>query len=267
MSLALPSPDLRVCVVVPARNEAELVGSCLRALATQVCVPHEEYEVILVLDACTDETEARAREVAAHYPALRFHPLNGPGMGSGPARRVGMDAACARLLSIGRPGGLIASTDADTVVAEDWLAAQLDAASAGARAIGGRIDLADDGTLPQSISDLHAERGRHRHERLLDEPGTSGKTEHWQFSGASLALTAEVYRMVGGIEPLTSLEDENLERVLRRHGIPIERLLSVRATTSPRLSGRATRGLSYDLSRMALGLEKSAPHGVDRAEL
>ena len=66
--------------------------------------------------------------------------------------------------------------------------------------------------------------------------------------------------MVGGLEPLTALEDEGLERVLRERGIPMERLLSVHVTTSPRLEGRARRGLAYDLSRIALGFRE---HGVD----
>lgn len=264
MNLPPPSPDLRACVVVPARNEEDLIGSCLRALSAQVGIPHEQYEVLLVLDGCEDETEARAREVAARHPLVRLHPLEGPGKGSGPARRVGMDAACARLLEVGRTEGLIASTDADTVAAADWLAAQLDAVSAGARAIGGRIELADDGSLPESIARRHAELGRLRHERLLSEPNPSGRAEHWQFSGASLALTAEVYQRVGGLEPLVALEDEHLERLLRRHDIPIERLLSVRVTTSPRLVGRARRGLAYDLSRMASGRQQPALGGEQR---
>jgi hypothetical protein len=59
---------------------------------------------------------------------------------------------------------------------------------------------------------------------------------------------------IGGLEPLTSLEDESLEQVLLEYRISIERLLSVRATTSTRLVGRASRGLSYDLARIALNL-------------
>jgi glucosyl-3-phosphoglycerate synthase len=251
MTLPPPNPSLRACVVVPARDEEALIGACLRALAIQTGATSDEYEVLLILDRCTDGTEARAREISGAHPSLRLHFLDGPGEGSGPARRVGMDAACARLLQVGRPEGLIACTDADTVVAPDWLAAQLRAVSEGARAIGGRIALADDGTLPDSVAYSHAEHGRLRHERLLSDPGRLGKAEHWQFSGASLALTAEVYREVGGLEPLTALEDEGLERVLCQHGIPIQRLLSVRVTTSPRLEGRVRRGLSYDLSRIA----------------
>ena len=240
-------------MVVPARDEEAFVGPCLEALAAQAGIGSSEYEVLLILDRCTDRTEARAREAATDHPRLRLHLLRGPGEGSGPARRVGMDAACARLLRVGRPQGLIACTDADTVVASDWLAAQLGALSRGARAIGGRIELADDGSLHAHVLRRHAEQGRLRHERLLSDPDTRGATQHWQFSGASLGLSAELYRQIGGLEPLAALEDEGLERILRGQHVPIERLLSVRVTTSPRLEGRAQRGLSYDLSRMSFG--------------
>jgi GT2 family glycosyltransferase len=243
-----PDPKLKVSVVVPARDEEALIEACLDALANQQSVAFEEYEVLLVLDRCADDTEVRARNVARKYPNFRLHFLEGPGLGSGHARSLGMEAACARLLGLGRPGGLICSTDADTVVAPDWLAAQLDGASRGAVAIGGRIELADDGTLPESIMRWHKERGRLRQEELTSAPGNA---EHWQFSGASLALTAAVYREVGGLEPRASLEDEHLEAVLRRRGIPIERLLSVRVTTSARLAGRAEQGLAHDLARAA----------------
>ena len=247
-SLPPPHPTLNVSVVVPARNEEALIGSCLEALAEQEDVSPEEYEVLLILDRCTDETEGRAREIADVHPRFSLHFLDGPGKGSGHARRVGMELASARLLSLERTKGLIASTDADTVVAPDWLVAQLRAVSRGALAIGGRIELAEDPSLPESIFRWHIERGRRRHESLLSEPKQLGKTQHWQFSGASLALTAEVYREIGGLEPRVALEDEHLEYVLRRHGVPIERLTSVRVRTSARLQGRARQGLASDLA-------------------
>jgi GT2 family glycosyltransferase len=255
MTLSAPNPALRICAVVPARNEEELIGSCLRALAEQVGVSYEEYEILLVLDDCTDDTERRAKSVAASYPALHLHFLDGPGKGSGHARRVGMEGACDRLHAVDRPHALISSTDADTIVAPDWISAQLAAADRGARAIGGRIELADDGTVPKELLEWHLKRGDSRHRKLLSNPEHFGKTEHWQFSGASMAVTAALYRTVGGLAPRDILEDEQLERVLRRHGVSIERLLSVRVATSARLVGRANQGLARDLSAVARILE------------
>jgi len=259
MNLSPPHPDLRACVVVPARNEQDLIASSLLALAAQTGIEPYEYEVLLVLDACTDSTAERAREVADAHPLLRLHFLDGPGLGSGYARRAGMDAACERLTGLGRTEGLIASTDADTIVAHDWLSVQLDAAERGARAIGGRIELGPE-SLPQAVVRWHAERGRSRHQKLLADPDRLGVAEHWQFSGASLALTAETYAKVGGLEPRSTLEDEGLEKILRKERIPIERLLSVRATTSSRLEGRASQGLAYDLATAAARIDdESSP--------
>lgn len=252
MTLPPPNPALRLCVVVPARNEEELIGSCLRSLAEQGGVSYGEYEVLLVLDDCTDDTESRTKDVAASYPALRLHFLHSTGKGSGHARRMGMDGACARLHAVSRPHALIASTDADTIVAPDWISAQFVAAERGARAIGGRIELADDGTVPKELLEWHLAQGNWRHKRLLSEAEPSGRTtEHWQFSGASMALTAAVYGMVGGLESNEVLEDEQLERVLRRHRVPTERLLSVRVATSARLVSRAKQGFTRDLSAAA----------------
>jgi glucosyl-3-phosphoglycerate synthase len=249
--LPTPHPGIRISVVVPARNEEALIGSCLTALAEQKGISAEEYEVLLVLDRCTDATEARALEVAAQHPGLRLHLLEGPGRGAGHARRVGMEEAYARLLSLGRPDGVIASTDADTMVAPDWLFAQLAAASRGARAIGGHIELRDDGDLAEDVVGWRAEQGRLRQRELLaglDSADGPLRAEHWQFSGASLALTASAYSEIGGLEPCAALEDEYLERALSRCGIPIERPLSVRVATSARLVGRANRGLARDLA-------------------
>ena len=89
MTLPPPEPALRVCVVVPAREEEDLIGRCLETLATQDGVAPDEYEILLILDRCTDETETRAREIGAAHPPLRLRMLAGPGEGSGPARRGG----------------------------------------------------------------------------------------------------------------------------------------------------------------------------------
>ena len=252
VALPPPHPALKVCVVVPARNEEALIGSCLRSLAEQEDISFAEFEVLLVLDRCTDATGERALEVAAEYPDLCLYTLEGPGRGAGHARRLGMEEARGRLMSLDRPDGLIASTDADTVVASNWLSVQLEAAARGAKAIGGHIELRDEANLPRGVSSWRDEQGRLRQDALLSPPGPNGefraRTEHWRFSGASLALTAVTYQEIGGLEPRAALEDEHLERTLESRGVPIERPLAVKVATSARLVGRAKRGLARDLA-------------------
>ncbi len=246
--LPAPAPELQACVVVPAHDEEALVGACVRALAAQERVAPEACELLLVLDRCSDATEARAREAAGR---LTLHVLHASAPGVGAARRLGMDLACERLHAAGRPDGLIACTDADSEVARNWLATQLDAVAAGARAIGGRAAMAnaDLETLGPQIRSRREQDAAARLARAREQAARGTRTEHHQFSGASMALTAEAYRLAGPLEPRTGLEDEGLERLLRRHGIPIDRLLAVRVTTSARVTGRAPRGLAVDLRR------------------
>ena len=75
-------------MVVPARDEEERVGACIAALAAQEGVAAAEYEVLLVLDACRDDTAGRARDAARRAPGLRLHVLRGGGAPA-PARRGG----------------------------------------------------------------------------------------------------------------------------------------------------------------------------------
>ncbi len=262
-TLAPPAGGLQASVVVPARDEAELIGACLDALAGQIGVAPAAYEVVLVLDGCADDTEQRAAEAGARHPQLRLGTITTRGAGAGAARKAGMDVAAARLMAVGRPDGLVCSTDADSRVAPDWLAAQLRAAAAGARAIGGRVELDDGGrrALPPGVVELRERQAGARHAAVLAGPD-GAHSEHWQFSGGSLALTAATYERVGGLEPRAALEDEALERALLRHGVPIARPRAVRVTTSARLDGRAPRGLARDLS-LSAWLSRRSYRGED----
>ncbi|MGH2903053.1 MAG: glycosyltransferase family 2 protein, partial [Solirubrobacteraceae bacterium] len=252
-TLPAPAPSLDAVVVVPARDEAERIGACLRALGEQNDVIQDSYEVVLVLDGCRDATRERALDVAVSHPRLRLNVLElALSCGVGRARRIGMDLACERLLAVGRPWGLIASTDADSIAAEDWLAAQRALANRGASAIGGLIELDPveaRGLSREALRRRGAEAIRRlRHVRETGVPCSDQIAEHHQFSGASLALTAAVYRQCGGLPVAAALEDEALERELRNRGIPIHRSRAVRVSTSARTEGRAPRGLAHDLT-------------------
>ena len=62
---------MRACVVVPARDEEELIGACIAALAAQTGVARADYEVLLVLDRCTDATEAARPRRRGRHDAAR----------------------------------------------------------------------------------------------------------------------------------------------------------------------------------------------------
>jgi glucosyl-3-phosphoglycerate synthase len=226
---------MKAIVVIPARDEEELIGPCLRALASQTGVERSDYAVILVLDGCRDATGERAR---SHAAGLELTVVERPPLGVGAARRLGMELACQRLLAADAPGGLVATTDADSEVSPGWLAALLEAAQRGARAIGGDVIVAD---LEPGVARRRRARLRARRHAI---PGAA----HPHFSGANMAVTADTYRRVGGLEPRAALEDEAFARALACARVPLVRIPEARVRTSARPAGRAFRGLARDLA-------------------
>jgi glucosyl-3-phosphoglycerate synthase len=271
-TLPAPHDSVRAVVVVPAHNEEQRIGRCLEALASQGEVSPDEFEVIVVLDACEDATAAEVDAVRSCFarntgqsdqaadvvPAI--HTVLGPGQGAGPARATGMDIGCARLEALGRPGGLLASTDADSVVAPDWIARQLEAVASGVEAIGGEVvlDPAEAAGLPPAIL---ADREAQLTARTRDA-AARGPAEHAHFSGASLGVTPAAYRRAGGMAWIAALEDQELEDRLFGAGVTIHRLRPVSVVTAARTEGRAERGLARDLE-LARWLTERRYSGAD----
>ena len=251
--------NIDAIVVVPARDEERRIGTCLEALAQQRLPQGERFAVIVVLDDCRDATGAVAKRLATTY-GLDLTLLEGPGEGAGAARRVGMDAAAARLTAVA-PRALIVSTDADTRPAPDWLARQLAHVRAGAQAIGGLIEL-DAQELSRLPAGLPARREAQAALRLARLRAREPHAEHPHFAGASLAIRADVYASVGGLDPLPALEDEAFAARLHAHGVDILRPLDVRVRTSARASGRSPRGLAVDLD-VASWLERRRYDAAD----
>jgi glucosyl-3-phosphoglycerate synthase len=232
-------------VVIPARDEEEHIGACLEALAAQT-VPLDSFETIVVLDHCVDRTEVVARERAATL-GLTLTVLESLGSGAGSARRAGLDAAAQKLLDLGRSDGLIACTDADTRPAPDWLARQLAHVEAGAHVIAGLIEL-DPHDAEQLPPGVLRRRERDAADRLARVHRESPGAEHHHFAGASLGMTAAVYRQVGGIEPVPAREDAVFAKRLAKRGVDVLRASDVRVLTSARSVGRTARGLSVDVA-------------------
>ncbi len=264
-----PRPALRACVIIPARNEAAALPAALAALAAQTDLagrplPPDSFEVIVLANNCTDGTAAVVRHFAGQHPAWALHVaslrLAAPDAHVGQARRLLMDEACQRLLGLGRFSGLIASTDADTRVAPDWLAATQAEIAAGADAVGGRILVEPEtpagpaaGCLVRRLQlrDAAYHLLCARLEAWLDPQAADPWPRHHQHFGASLALTARAYRRVGGLPVVRYLEDEALCQQLHRHDLRLRHSPHVVVHTSSRRCGRVEVGLSWQLREWA----------------
>ena len=163
-----PSSACELCVAIPVHNEEADVAFTLQALAAQVDLQGEplnpaRYEVLVLANNCTDRTGEIVQGFAACHPRLRLHlieiRLAAPHAHVGAARRLVMDEACRRLEALGKAKGVIATTDGDTRVRPNWVAANLAEIADGADAVGGRI-LAG----PEQIAALDA--GARRYYRL-----------------------------------------------------------------------------------------------------
>ncbi len=92
-------------IIVPAYNEASLLPQLLEALMTQ-CT-NQPYEIIVVANNCTDQTAQISR--ACGVQTIEYtNPLYGVAY----ARQVGLEHA---------QGAIIATTDADAMMAPTWL--------------------------------------------------------------------------------------------------------------------------------------------------
>lgn len=260
-ALPPPRPGLRAIVVVPARDESAHLGAALAALldqrdAASSRIDGSAYEVLVFANNCSDGSAELARGAATNGAGVTVHVVEAslPPSDShiGYVRRQLMDAACERLASIGEADSSIASTDADSVVARDWLHATLAEVASGADAVGGRIR--HDASVVPGLQALRRQRIdlahallRSRIEDLIDPDPADPWPRHHQHFGASLAVRARCYREVGGVPQVEHLEDIALVDAMRSAGMRIRHSPRVRVTTSSRHDGRAEVGLSWQL--------------------
>jgi glycosyltransferase involved in cell wall biosynthesis len=258
-----PNPNCEVTVVIPVRDEQDTLAGTLESLAAQFdpsgdSIDHRRYEILLLINNTSDRSPLIARQIAERYPSLALHmaeiDLPEPIAHVGQARRILMDAACERLQSLGRLRGVIATTDADTIVAPTWIATTLDAVKHGADAVGGRILISPDelNAMDRSARLYHLRDVGYRFlisrvEAVIDPPPGDPWPRHFQHFGASIAVTAESYCSIGGLPVRPALEDVALYRRLVRNDATIRHSPDVRVYTSARQKGRTGFGFAMQL--------------------
>lgn len=257
-------------MALPARDEAGSITAAVAALATQRALDGsplatERYEVLVLANNCTDRTidvvQHAAADLRRHVPGFCLHVVASwlaPGEAhSGGARRRAMDLAWQRLHSLGPMSDgtprIVATTDADTTVAPDWIAATLAEIANGADAVGGRVTAASLTDVPAAARALYLYDAGYHHlvarlHALVDPDPHDPWPRHHQHFGASLAATVSAYARAGGMPATESLEDVHFHDALVRAGLRVRHSGRVRARTSVRALGRARVGLATQIA-------------------
>lgn len=279
-------PACQAIVIVPAKDEEETLERMLEALRLQRDgndrpLDPRSYEVILLLNNCSDRSAEIAERYHRRFADFPLHvvcrtiPAHLAYVGT--ARRMLMDAAYQRLRGQEVLGACaILSTDGDTVVAPDWIAANLAAIEAGADAVGGVIHLFPD-DLDMLLREREAVYEAYQRDRklqrliaqlesILDPVAADPWPRHMEHFGASIACTPAIYKACGGLPAVRHLEDVAFVDALRRVGAKIRHCPKTHVFTSARLDGRAEVGLSDQLRRWCEHAETGTEPMVDSAQ-
>ncbi|KQS64842.1 hypothetical protein ASG41_15385 [Modestobacter sp. Leaf380] len=231
-------------VVVPARDEAELLPGCLAALARAAAHPDlagVPVLVVVVADLCTDDTADLARAGGARV-------VETGGGNVGDARHAGVLAVLAEATHTGVPADRVwvATTDADSRVPADWLAVQALGAASGVDAVVGTVAVEDWTGHPPHVPAAFA--------AAYDAWRAGGlDAVHPHVHGASLGVRGSAYTAVGGFPPLVVSEDEALVGALLLAGRTVLRTPAAPVVTSARRVPRAGGGFGADLDGLATG--------------
>ncbi|MGC8751050.1 glycosyltransferase family 2 protein [Hydrotalea sp.] len=109
-------PTTQFSIIIPARNEAANIGSCLQSI-TQQNYPQHLFEVIVIDDFSTDETSSIVEQWQQQYSNIRLMPL---------ANEVPTEHNSYKKWAIEKAiekanGTWIVTTDADCIANANWL--------------------------------------------------------------------------------------------------------------------------------------------------
>ncbi len=182
------APKTSVTVLVPARNEAANISTCLHAILA--CnYPQHLLEILVLDDFSTDDTARIVSEIAvanaSQVRLLRLEEQPQP-VFSGKKKALELGVSCAR-------GELIATTDADCIVPTDWLLL-----------LTSLFEAKRPGAIVAPVL-LYRERTGFQRFQALDFAGMMGITGagigmgwHLMGNGANLCYAKSTFEAVGG---------------------------------------------------------------------
>lgn len=171
-----------ISVIVPALNEEEVIGRCLRSVKNQRY--SKKHEVIVVDNDSTDRTV----EIAQKYADKVIF-----------EEEKGKYAACNRGAREAN-GEILAFLDADTVVLENWLS-EMSKAFEGPSVIGATCPVKPLNYDPVSFLYFNL------YNKLVKASVQLRQPKIW---GAALALRKDVFHKVGGFSNTVNFEDLDL---------------------------------------------------------
>ena len=264
-------------IVIPAKDEEERLPACLDAAGAAIraavhAIGDMRVGIVLVVNNSTDATARRASDWAAAHRSVPFvlidcdFPAWRAGVGA--ARRLGLDTACARLA----PNGALLTTDADTLVRQDWVIrnlAELQGADLICGTVLGQPDEAR--ALPAEIAGHGSAEWDYLNASIrlvarLDPQPHDPTPAHHNPAGASMAVSRAVYEAVGGLPVQPMGEDRAFAELIEAHDFRIRFSAAPVVETSCRMIGRTEGGMAGALRSRAFEHDPFADEWMEAAD-
>lgn len=223
-----------LCILIPAKNEEQLLPRCLSSIikAAKLIPESIHIDLICCVDSSSDNTLQIARTIiGSQGVVLEIHEGN-----VGFARKYAAEKALNRY-----KGSLetcwLANTDADCEVPPEWLANHILWANQGIHALAGIVKVDSYSEHEPQVPELF------QNQYIIHEDDS-----HPHIHGANLGIRADVYQQIGGWNPLLTAEDHDLWNRLKTLNLNLKSHADCFVITSGRKQGRAPYGFAEKLS-------------------
>ncbi|MFN3661888.1 glycosyltransferase [Yoonia sp.] len=257
-------------IIIPARDESARIEACLHAVADAIEQSQMTAGVVLCVNDTQDDTAKKAASVLQERRLgnlivdLRFPSGTG---GVGRARDLG----CRLSQRMTNAPEILLTTDADSRVKPDWVTANLAELSSADIVFGTIVPdpaelaqlaphLAKHGTIEEDYRSA-AIRLANRLDPLPHDPDPNHRTP----SGASIALSAEALRRLGGIPWHQVSEDRELALQAEALDLRIRHASRPEVITSCRLNGRTAGGMASTLQERCVAIDPYCDPWLERA--